>query len=63
MIRMTTAENDLAISDGYATPATPAWNTNTPITFPAILIPFATREMFIVTFVFPMLRQTAAPAL
>lgn len=50
------------ISDGYATPAAPICKTNTPTQFPTTLTTFAAIEMYMVTWVFPMLRQSAAPA-
>src|SRR5574344_2394129 len=56
-----TAEKVREISDGYATPATPAWNTNTPIKFPAMFMTFAIIEIHMVTLVLPMPRQSEAP--
>ena len=54
--RITSAAKDLAISDGYATPATPACSTNTPTAFPAILMILDAADRYMVTLVFPMLR-------
>ena len=48
---------------GHATPAAPAFNANIPIAFPATFIKFAERETHMVTFVRPIERYTAEPAL
>ena len=57
------AEKARAMREGYATPATPAFRTNTPITLPIRLMMLDATDKYIVTLVLPMLRNSAAPAL
>ena len=57
------AETVRAISEGQATPATPAFSTNTPMRLPTTLMILETKEIFMVIRVLPKLRHNAAPAL
>lgn len=52
-----------AAKEAQATPATPAFRTNTLTASPAMLTALAAAEMHMVTAVCPWLRQSAAPAL
>ena len=57
-----TAEIIREIRDGYATPAAPNFRAKTPMQLPTTFITLAAIDMYIVTLVLPMLRQSAAPA-
>lgn len=50
------AEKMRAIREGHATPATPAFRTNTPMQLPTTLMQLEATEIYMVVLVFPKLR-------
>ena len=60
---ITTAANHQEIVVGQATPAAPAFSTNTPMALPITFNRFIAPETYIVVRVLPMERYSAAPAL